>query len=46
MMEQYRWFLTRISVTDEGGKIIRWIGTSTDIDEQKKSEKNNSGYCG
>lgn len=36
----YRWFLTRgHPVTDEGGKIIRWIGTSTDIDEQKKAEE-------
>lgn len=36
----YRWFLTRgYPVTDEGGKILRWIGTSTDIHEQKKAEE-------
>ncbi len=33
---EYRWFLTRVyPVTDEKGKIINWIGTNTDITEQK-----------
>ncbi len=37
---EYRWFLTRgFPVTDEEGKIIRWIGTNTDITEQKKAEE-------
>ncbi len=37
---EYRWFLTRgYPVTNEEGKIIRWIGTNTDIDEQKKAEE-------
>jgi len=33
---EYRWHLTRgIPVLDSSGKIIRWIGTATDIHEQK-----------
>jgi PAS domain S-box-containing protein len=33
---EYRWFLTRAyPITDEEGKIINWIGTNTDITEQK-----------
>jgi PAS domain S-box-containing protein len=36
----YRWFLTRgHPVINEEGKIIRWIGTNTDINEQKKAEE-------
>jgi PAS domain S-box-containing protein len=36
----YRWFLGRaLPVRDEGGKIIRWFGTCTDIDEQKQAEQ-------
>ncbi|HZH36387.1 MAG TPA: PAS domain-containing protein, partial [Flavisolibacter sp.] len=36
---RYRWFLTRAyPVLDEGGKILQWIGTNTDIDEQKQLE--------
>ncbi|MDY7226255.1 PAS domain-containing protein [Hyalangium rubrum] len=35
----YRWHLTRaVPVRDEQGRIIRWVGTSTDIDELKRSE--------
>ena len=34
----YRWFLTRaLPSRDDTGKIIRWNGTSTDIDEQKSA---------
>ncbi len=33
---KYHWFLTRVyPVKDANGKIERWIGTSTDITEQK-----------
>ncbi|MGA2021163.1 MAG: PAS domain S-box protein [Candidatus Sulfotelmatobacter sp.] len=33
----YRWFLTRIRpVRDEAGKITRWYGTATNIDEQRQ----------
>ncbi|MEO7393851.1 MAG: PAS domain-containing protein, partial [Chitinophagaceae bacterium] len=37
---EYRWFLTRAyPVKDADGKIERWIGTSTDIHEQKIKEQ-------
>ena len=32
----YRWFLTRsIPVRDPNGKVVRWFGTSTDIDDTR-----------
>jgi PAS domain S-box-containing protein len=32
-----RWFLTRAApMHDEAGEIVRWFGTSTDIDDQKR----------
>ena len=35
---QYKWFLTRAyPIADEQGKVMRWIGTNTNIDEQKKA---------
>src|SRR5262245_10519228 len=35
----YRWFLIRAQpFRDESGKIVRWYGTSTDIDDRKKAE--------
>jgi two-component system, chemotaxis family, CheB/CheR fusion protein len=35
---EYRWFLTRaFPIADENGKVKRWIGTNTNIDEQKKT---------
>jgi formate hydrogenlyase transcriptional activator len=35
----YRWFLSRgLPLRDENGKIVRWFGSNTDIDDQKKSE--------
>jgi PAS domain S-box-containing protein len=34
----YRWFLGRAySVRDGSGRIIKWIGTCTDIDDQKRA---------
>lgn len=34
----FRWFLTRIRpLRDESGRIIRWFGTNTNIDEQRKA---------
>lgn len=37
---EYRWFLTRAyPVKDINGKIERWIGTNTDINEQKTAEQ-------
>ncbi|MFY9976844.1 MAG: PAS domain S-box protein [Candidatus Sulfotelmatobacter sp.] len=35
----YRWFLIRVApLRDEEGKIIRWYGTSTDIEDRKRAE--------
>jgi PAS domain S-box-containing protein len=35
----YRWFLSRsVPVHDETGAIVRWFGTSTDIDDTKRVE--------
>jgi len=35
----YRWFLIRAQpFRDETGKILRWYGTSTDIDDRKRAE--------
>src|SRR5258707_12261699 len=37
---EYRWFLTRgVPVRDETGQIVRWFGTGTDIEEQKRVEE-------
>ncbi|HYF58587.1 MAG TPA: PAS domain-containing protein [Burkholderiaceae bacterium] len=34
---RYRWFLTRaVPVRDDAGRVVRWYGTSTDIDGQKR----------
>jgi PAS domain S-box-containing protein len=36
----YRWFLTRaLPMRDEAGQITKWIGTGTNIDEQKRTEE-------
>jgi PAS domain S-box-containing protein len=35
---EYRWFLTRVRpLRDEDGKVVRWIGTNTDIDDQRRA---------
>ena len=35
----YRWFLIRAEpFRDESGNIVRWYGTSTDIDDRKRAE--------
>jgi PAS domain S-box-containing protein len=37
---EYRWFLARSTlVRDEAGQIVKWFGTSTDIEEQKRTEE-------
>src|SRR2546425_3081362 len=36
---EYRWFLFRaVPVRDERGRIVRWYGTNTDIEELKRAE--------
>jgi PAS domain S-box-containing protein len=36
----FRWFLGRaVPVRDEAGRIVRWFGTCTDIDDTKKTEQ-------
>ena len=36
----YRWFMGRaVPVRDEEGEIVRWFGTCTDIDDQKRAEE-------
>lgn len=35
----YRWHVSRaISIKDDSGKIVRWVGTTTDIEEQKTAK--------
>ena len=37
---EYRWFMSRAyPELDEMGNVTKWVGTSTDIDEMKKQEK-------
>ena len=34
----FRWFLTRVNpLRDSQGRIVRWFGTNTDIDEQRRT---------
>ncbi|HUA87588.1 MAG TPA: PAS domain S-box protein [Bryobacteraceae bacterium] len=36
---RWRWFVSRaLPATDEHGRIVKWFGTSTDIDDQKHVE--------
>src|SRR5882762_7815815 len=36
---EYRWFLVRtVPLRDERGKIVKWYGTSTDIEDRKRAE--------
>jgi PAS domain S-box-containing protein len=36
----YRWFLIRINpLRDADGRVVRWYGTRTDIDDQKRAEE-------
>ena len=35
----YRWFLARAEpICDDDGRVVRWFGTSTDIDDRKRAE--------
>lgn len=36
---QYRWFLNRaMPIRDGAGQVVKWFGTSTDLDEVKRTE--------
>src|SRR5437867_9902410 len=36
---EYRWFLVRtVPLRDEQGNIVKWYGTSTDIEDRKRAE--------
>ncbi len=36
----FRWFLTRVNpVRDIAGRVVRWFGTNTDIDERKRARE-------
>jgi PAS domain S-box-containing protein len=36
---KYRWFLNRtVPLRDEGGNIVKWYGTATDIEDRKRAE--------
>jgi PAS domain S-box-containing protein len=36
---EYRWFLFRASpLRDQSGKVVKWYGTNTDIDDRKRAE--------
>src|SRR6266446_5956182 len=36
---EYRWFLNRtVPLRDERGKIVKWYGTATDIEDRKRAE--------
>jgi PAS domain S-box-containing protein len=38
--EQYRWFLTRaVPLRDARGKILKWYGTSTDIEDREHAKQ-------
>jgi PAS domain S-box-containing protein len=37
---EYRWFLVRtVPLLDEEGNIVKWYGTSTDIEDRKRAEE-------
>jgi PAS domain S-box-containing protein len=37
---QYRWFMIRaVPLRDDQGKVLRWYGISTDVDDRKRAEE-------
>ncbi len=37
---RFRWFLTRaVPVPDETGQVMKWYGTSTDVDDRRRAEE-------
>ena len=42
---KFRWFLTRVNpLRDASGRIARWIGTNTDIHEQRESSRRTNEF--
>ncbi|MGC1307747.1 MAG: PAS domain S-box protein [Phormidesmis sp.] len=42
---EYRWFLGRaLPVRDDAGKIIKWFGTCTDIEDFKQAQKERNNF--
>ena len=42
---EYRWFLSRaFPDLDEAGNVKKWVGTSTDIDDMKRQEKQKNDF--
>lgn len=42
---EYRWFLSRaFPEIDEAGEVKKWVGTSTDIDDMKKQERQKNDF--
>ena len=35
----YRWFLLRATPSLDNGKVVKWYGTNTDVEERKKAEQ-------
>ena len=35
----YRWFLLRATPSLDNGRVVKWYGTNTDIEERKKAEQ-------
>ena len=39
----HRWFITRaVPLRDDSGRVMRWIGTCTDVDDQKQADEERS----
>ena len=39
----YRWFKDASrGARDSGGKVVKWFGSNTDIDDQKQAERSSS----
>jgi PAS domain S-box-containing protein len=37
---EYRWFLSRaVPIRDAAGEVIRWFGTNTDVEDQRRAEQ-------
>jgi PAS domain S-box-containing protein len=36
--DSYRWYLGRAVPVSENGKVVKWLGTSTDIEDQSRAE--------